>query len=171
MSRRRGAKWVALVRIGQYLGLLAFAFLAFPAQWGGYFQTTVVSGTSMLPTYEGNDFVISFRSSAYSVGDVIVYHPESLDCTRCNVVHRVVEVKEDGTYVTKGDNNPNVDVWNPASKEVYGKVVQRISLGSLAPILLSPWVWIFILCNVGAMWLFGYIRETLALERANTDKE
>jgi len=173
MMTKSGVARVVLVRILQYSGLLALAFVLFPSQWGGFFQTTVVSGTSMLPTYESHDIVIAFKTSSYTVGDVIVYHPEELDCERCNVVHRVVKIESDGTFRTKGDNNPNIDVWHPTSSDVYGKVIQKIHIGAVGVILLSPSMWIFFLCTVGVFWLLIYIRETLSVERAraNEDKE
>ena len=41
-----------------------------------------------------------------------------------NVVHRVVEIQEDGKIITKGDNNENADFAPVTQAQVCGKVIK-----------------------------------------------
>jgi len=103
------------------------------------YRITIVNGNSMLPTYQSGDIVISKTQDTYQVGDVIVYHPADLDCSRCNIVHRIVDVTEDGTgWVTQGDNNENIDLWYPTTEEIIGKEVMVLHWGNFTKLLFSP---------------------------------
>jgi len=97
----------------------------------------------MYPTYNSGDLVVAVKQASYSTGDVIVYHPD-VDCSRCNVVHRIIDGDKNG-WITEGDNNDFVDAFRPTSESVYGKVVQHINLGGAGMILVSTQLWLFLL--------------------------
>ena len=51
------------------------------------------------------------------VGDVVTFHQDGID-----KVHRIIEIHEDGTIITKGDNSKSADA--PITyDDVFGKVV------------------------------------------------
>ncbi len=93
---------------------------------------TVVSGPSMLPTYDPGDLVVTWRSDDYSVGMPVVYGiPAGDPGAGLNVVHRIVSVRSDATFVTRGDNNDHVDPWQPTVSDVRGQVVLRVRRGGI----------------------------------------
>lgn len=47
-----------------------------------------------------------------------------VDTQKENVVHRVVEIQEDGKIITKGDNNENADFAPVTQAQVCGKVIK-----------------------------------------------
>jgi signal peptidase len=124
---RRAWRWVT--------GALAIAFmlgaivLAWPQDRGGQFRLVVVSGTSMEPTYHTADMLIARKSGDYQVGDVVVYtaHIEGTPVGR--VVHRLVEVQPDGTYLTQGDNKDYRDPWSVRPEWIEGRVIAVIPQG------------------------------------------
>ena len=62
-----------------------------------------VSGTSMEPTLTEGDLLVGFETNSIETGDVVIVQDEA--CFESEyVVHRVVDVTEDG-YATQGDNN------------------------------------------------------------------
>lgn len=107
---------IALVALGSILALLVL-----PPSLGGRLDVTVVNGTSMEPALDSGDLAITWRSSSYDVGDVIVYATAV-----GGVVHRVVAVEPDGDYVTRGDNRETVDDWRPDDRVVRGRVVAHV---------------------------------------------
>lgn len=133
--------------------------LVIPVSWGGWAQLTVITGTSMEPTYHDGDIVLTWRTENYHVGDAIVYHPESIKCARCNIVHRIVDVNSDGSYVTQGDNNGSIDPWQPHNNEVIGEEVLVLGLGDLSPWVMNRWLWVFIFTLTGSLWLAVWIYE------------
>ena len=65
----------------------------------------------------------------YKVGDVIVYSAKNYPLP---IIHRIIKINEDGTYQTKGDNNP-IQIVSPQINEKYitsdqiiGKAIGRI---------------------------------------------
>lgn len=118
-------------------GALLFAAFAFVFLTGAV-KATLVSGESMFPTYHSGDVVVVAKNTDYKVGDVIVYHPESLHCDKCNVVHRIVGGDKTEGWITQGDNNENVDGWRPKAAEILGTVNFHLPVGAFTPILLSP---------------------------------
>ena len=115
--------------------LLFFSF-------SGLFTTVVVSGDSMYPTYNSGDLVITQKQSEYAVGEVIVYHPE-VDCSRCNVVHRIIG-GDSGGWITQGDNNDFIDPFRPTSESIHGEVIQHFNMGGIGMFLFNTQLWFFL---------------------------
>lgn len=79
---------------------------------------------SMYPTIMPGSMVFIERQRHYHVGEVIEFHANGLLW-----VHRLIAIKADGDFVTKGDNPENrPDVFVPAttSADVVGAVVMSV---------------------------------------------
>lgn len=144
-SKKSKTAKATLEKILTFLGLLLLALIIWPTNLGGYFQLTVVNGKSMQPTYYSGDVVISIRQTEYEKGDVIVYHPKTLECSRCNVVHRITGGSTKAGWLTQGDNNENYDGWRPKNDEIAGSVLLHLPTAPIASILFSKWLWIGLL--------------------------
>lgn len=97
----------------------------------------VVTG-SMEPEIRTGSVVFSHMGTdKLKVGDVIVFtSPENQNVT---VVHRIVDVDEDGNFITKGDNNDKNDNWTVFSENVVGEVFFTIPyIGYLIDWLHTP---------------------------------
>lgn len=102
-------------------------------------RLSVVAGTSMLPEYEPDDLLLTWRFARYAEGDALVYRvPDDRVGAGIRVVHRVVAVN-DGTYTLQGDNNLGDDAWNPAADDVQGRVLAVVpGAGIVLRRILSP---------------------------------
>ncbi len=141
MSKDRSA--LALIKRNEILrlGFLVLVLLAVSyGTWTGlkiglnteYPVLVVVSG-SMVPTLNQGDIILIHGVDPATIGQrtIIVFH--SPRDYRTLIVHRVGEVvrsNEGIFFVTKGDNNPVQDNWNPEpgvpSKYVVGSFIAKI---------------------------------------------
>lgn len=137
---------------------VALVVLLWPARYGGFLQVTMVNGTSMNPTFYTGDLVLSVKTKNYSKGDIIVYHPKDLQCSRCNVIHRIVSGDKEA-WTTKGDNNANTDPWHPGQSEVLGKVVFYLKARGWSHFILAPQLWVTFLLFAGGLGLLWYLWE------------
>ena len=82
------------------------------------FKPAVVVSGSMEPAIKtGSFFLIDKKNNDIKVGDVIAYKLQDMQ-----VSHRVVAITDEG-YITKGDNNDNVDFAPVAHENVIGTVM------------------------------------------------
>jgi len=127
-----------------WIGLaVVLGYLLWPSSLGGCTTLTIVSGTSMEPTYYTGDLVVS-RCGDVEVGDVIVYSPPDVGGAR--VIHRIIGGDAEAGWVMQGDNNDFVDPWQPQGDHVLGGAVLHLpDVGKVASILLSPMTWISLL--------------------------
>lgn len=134
MSRRNKPH---VMRWPLILMLAATAFLLWPAAYGGSTSLVVVSGTSMEPTYHTGD-VLLMRKTTPKVGDVIAFTVPDGDG---EIVHRVVEQRSDGTFMTRGDNRSTPDLPMPSNADVVGVSLLLIPQGWwIVQLLTSPLV-------------------------------
>lgn len=87
--------------------------------------TTVVTGTSMVPTYERGDVVFLDRvqdpsSDFWQVGHIVAVAFSESAPAENRYIHRVERVLGDGRAVLKGDGNPNEDVSPVTLGQVVG---------------------------------------------------
>ncbi len=83
----------------------------------GYVSNWPVTGgfaTGDMPVVKGDE--------EYKVGDIIVY---SVPGSGAPIIHRIIKINPDGSYQTKGDNNPSqlpyeLDV---KKEQIHGKVL------------------------------------------------
>jgi signal peptidase I len=117
--------------------VVALAWLVWPAALGGSTSLVVVAGASMEPTYHTGDVLIVKRR-APSVGDVIVFTMPKRDG---QIVHRVLERRDDGTMLVQGDNRSTPDLPLPTDADVVGVVRALIPQGWIVvKLLTSPLV-------------------------------
>ncbi|MEM3590456.1 MAG: signal peptidase I [Candidatus Bathyarchaeia archaeon] len=133
---------VAIALLASYAGWIALGFAL-----RSEYPLMVVVGGSMLPTYQEGDLVVvqGVSPREIAVGDIIVFKspPHLADNA---IIHRVIGIVErDGKryFVTKGDNNPAPDRFDPLpgipEDYVIGRVVaQAPRIGLLALWLKKP---------------------------------
>lgn len=81
----------------------------------------------MNPTYHTGDLVVLRRAHTYQIGDIVVYRvPAGEPASGQYVVHRIVGGGNVTGFVTKGDNNPSVDIWTPHNIDIQGRAVLLI---------------------------------------------
>lgn len=126
-AKRRRSAWGILGSV--ILFVVALVFL-WPAQFGGITGLTVVSGQSMEPTYVSGDLVVSVRQASYEPGDIVSYTvPAGQPGEGGRVIHRIFTVDTSSgaaVYLTKGDNNPDIDPWRFGADDVMGKALFAI---------------------------------------------
>ena len=109
------------------------------------FASVEVIGNSMYPTLEIGDIIIIFKSGNYKVGDIVTF----VDSVGVVVTHRVVEVREDGTYATAGDYTGSEDLQFLTNNDIVGKVILTLSgFGNVVRFFQSIWG-ILILIAIG----------------------
>jgi hypothetical protein len=97
--------------------------------------------------FKKGDMPIVEKSNSYNVGDVVVY---TVPCQSVPIIHRIVQIKPDGSFVTKGDHNNNPLVFSGGCTEysisrsdIHGKVIFIIpKLGYFKVALTDVWSYI-----------------------------
>lgn len=95
-----------------------------PANIFGYKPVYVLTG-SMEPYMKTDGVVITKEIDSIDdikVDDVVTYHVYD-DDKKITITHRIKEIKEDGTIITKGDNNRVVDSYSLTIDNIEAKVV------------------------------------------------
>lgn len=104
----------------------------------GGIKTFVVQSGSMEPSIGTGSVVVVKPSDTYAQGDVITFGPRSK--TKPPTTHRIIEVKADGNFVTKGDANEDEDVRAVSRYEVIGKVIFTLPwVGYAVAAAQKPW--------------------------------
>lgn len=104
----------------------------------GGIKTFVVQSGSMEPTIKTGGVVVVKPAESYHVGDVITFGPRSK--TKPPTTHRIMEVKEDGNFLTKGDANEDSDMRTVSRYEVIGKVLFSLPyVGYAVAAAQKPW--------------------------------
>ena len=84
----------------------------------GRFTILAIGSESMHGSIDKGDIVlIDKKKTNYKVGDVLAFNYNGTV-----IVHRVVEVNKDNTYITKGDANNGKDNWIVNNKMIKGSV-------------------------------------------------
>jgi len=90
------------------------------------FMVVRVAGGSMLPALTPGDVVLVAKRQHVTEGDVALLHSgESL------VLHRVTEVRSDGSIETRGDANPISDFSPTPASRIRGRVTAVLPVGSV----------------------------------------
>lgn len=116
-----------LIRLtGVAVFVVLWMWLARPVYLGGATSYVLVSGSSMQPTLQSGDLVITRRKERYQPGDIVAFRiPRGYTGAGRIVIHRIIRQSPDGRYITKGDNRSGEDLWRPTAKDVDGKMVWR----------------------------------------------
>lgn len=106
-----------------------------PVQYFGY-SYSYVPTESMEPTIKAGDSIF-FKKTSYSkceVGDIIIYKSTEGKTKGLYIVHRIVEITDQG-FIVKGDNNDSIDSEYVTSDKLIGKYVKTfnfLNIGKLA---------------------------------------
>jgi len=124
----------AMTRIAGVAALLSATFLYFLVATAfisrglpllaGWEASAVMSG-SMAPAIRPGDLVAftPYRGPMLAPGTIVSYEDPARPGTV--ITHRIVEVREDGSYVTKGDANPTADS-TPVTPEMIRGVARMV---------------------------------------------
>ena len=123
MSWRRAVSYIST------LGAVAALVWFWPASLGGATRAVMVAGESMEPSYHLGDLVVARERSDFSVGDVVVFQVADGAGEGELVIHRIVAVRDDGSFVTKGDNRAVADQFHVTADDIVGEPVLRIPWG------------------------------------------
>ena len=104
------------------LGLvLLVVWFLWPVNFGGTARFIMVQGKSMEPTFHLGDAVIVKTLDDPQVGDIVVFRiPKGEPGEGGFVVHRLYEIRPDGTFVTKGDNRRVPDPFHVTAADIMG---------------------------------------------------
>lgn len=143
--RRRLRRLVpAFCSVCSLVAFAAVAWSVWPSRLGGATTYVVVSGKSMVPTFHTGDMVVARAGRDYRAGEVVVYRiPDPTIPRKLMIVHRIKEVRPDGTFVLQGDGNRSIDPWYPSENDIVGRKVFMIPKfaqtlrGALSPLPLG----------------------------------
>ena len=92
---------------------------------------SAVKTGSMRPTIDPGDLVITVNKDIVEpkVGSIIVATPPVAGQDLPAIAHRIIEIKPDGSYKTKGDYNPEPDTWIDRPEDVDKTVIAHIPMG------------------------------------------
>ena len=116
-------EWIVLIcSIILLVYIFASTFSGKAASLFGTSVLHVVTG-SMEPTISVDDFIMVKKTdvSKLKEKDIIAFYSESPDTKGLMVIHRIIRVNEDGTFVTKGDANTLEDAVAVSRDKVIGK--------------------------------------------------
>lgn len=129
---QQAARWASFAVLGAAVWVLLLTTVPRVFGW----QPTVITGHSMEPAIARGDVVVVRPAppAAYVPGAVITFS----DINRPGhlITHRVIKVNDDGTLVTRGDNNHDTDPQATPVSSVKGRAVLRV------PFVGRPVVWV-----------------------------
>ena len=97
-------------------------------------QSFVVLSGSMQPTITVGGIVYTQMQASYQKGDIVAFKSGDV-----NVTHRIVDVENDGSFVTRGDANNASDSKTVAVNDILGKELVFLSyIGRLIIFLKTP---------------------------------
>ncbi len=105
------------------VAILASVVYLWPARLGGETRLVVVRGTSMEPVYHLNDIVVSREADDYEVGDIVVFSIPEGAGEGMLVIHRLVGQRDNGSWITQGDNRDSPDEFELYDDDLHGKPV------------------------------------------------
>lgn len=151
MERHRSARRISIASLSLgALVALASVIVGVPLATGGVWRT--VQTGSMEPEISAGDVVLVSRSlDVPGIGDVIAFG-DQLHSDR-DVLHRVVDIDDAGSLITKGDANDVVDPWLLDPSAVIG--VHRLTIPKLGLLVetVSSDLGIFVFLAVPALTL------------------
>jgi signal peptidase I len=123
------------------LGLVVLlAWNVWPAALGGKTRFIMVTGASMEPRFHIGDSLVVRANDDPQIGDIIVFRiPKGDPAEGSYVVHRIFAQRDDGSYMTKGDNRRYADPWHVTTKDILGTPTWTIpQFGRLLQMTHSP---------------------------------
>ena len=105
------------------IGYINSRFSGKPSDVLGFKPVIIMSG-SMEPAIYTNSIAIVRKTKNIEPGDIIMYYKSNNE----TVIHRYIEDNNDGTIITKGDNNDIKDSLPVCKDKVFGKVICRFNM-------------------------------------------
>ena len=120
------------------------------------FGIAEVLSDSMYPTFETGDVVIIVPQDEYQVGDIVAFQDGNMV-----VSHRIIDVNENGDFITKGDLEGNaVDTMPLKEIYIYGKVVKKLdNIGPVIRVIKSPVVSVLLLIVAAFLFILSAKKE------------
>jgi signal peptidase I len=102
-----------------------------PSVYGDPLPIVKVGGDSMKPTYLNGEWLILYMNDKIQImNNSVVVYKKALSGSY--VVHRIVKINEDGTYITKGDHldltdqELKINSRNVTREDIYGVVAGKL---------------------------------------------
>mgnify|MGYP002522318887 FL=1 len=114
-----------------------------PTKIFGYIYS-VVPTDSMEPVINEGDFILSKEVpfEKLTIGDDIIYYSKS---NKIYIVHRIVDVNLDGSFIMKGVNNSTFDTEFVTKENYVGKVVKVLTLFKIGGLIANHRSLIFLI--------------------------
>ena len=116
-----------------------------------------ITTESMTGTVNAGDIALTqkYFGQPLEVGDVVLVQPEE----GSPVLHRIVEVNHDGSYVTRGDANDANDLFEPKPEDIIGVLFNPIGqpVASWYATFQQPIAWLLVLA-AAVVFRFGVPR-------------
>ena len=124
--------WRRSLSIAFTVAVIAFTIYLWPSMLGGQTRVIIVSGHSMEPTYALRDIVVARDSGDTEVGDIVVFEVPEGEAEGMLIIHRVLEIDDEGFFITQGDNRTTPDQWQLTEENIVGKPLAHIPKGGKA---------------------------------------
>ncbi|MCR5147536.1 MAG: signal peptidase I [Eubacterium sp.] len=122
----------------------------------------VITG-SMEPTISVDDYIIVEEADIGSLaeGDIIAYYSKNPEVYGRIVIHRIIGINEDGSFITMGDANPVPDSIPVKADDIVGKYERRSWLFNWMASFMEPRKLLLLLAVVPIFILSIYEAGTL----------
>jgi len=135
---RAAAGWAMFVGVIGVLALAGAVTLK-PGLLGIPYNQVIVSGDSMLPTYETGDLVVTRRQESYRRGAIVAYRAPAESSRGPLIIHRIVAGDARRGYIFRGDNRTTRDPWQVKPEDVLGEASLRVpKVGLVFAVLRQP---------------------------------
>ena len=146
-----------LIKIIIAIALVPVVLYFWPTSLGGDTTIMIVQGNSMLPTILPGSLVVAKTASEYNVDDIVAYEANYNGAKKI-VVHRIIEERDNGSFVIQGDNNPKKDAGYPTEDMILGTVAFSTPyMGDALSLLRNP---IFLVFAAGAVFAVQSVQKT-----------
>lgn len=169
--------WIILLAA---IGLLVYVFIQTQkgksVDFFGYSIMHVITG-SMEPTISVDDYIYvkETDTSLLKKDDIVAYVSEARDIQGLIVIHRIVEINPDGTYVTKGDANTIPDELSVRPDQVIGKYQKRAWFLNWIESFMNPKKLLLLLVIIPmflmSIYEFATITHLIKWKKKNKDKD
>jgi signal peptidase len=104
------------------LGIIVVGvWFLWPVNFGGSARFIIVEGKSMEPTFHLGDAVVVKTIDNPKIGDIVVFQvPKGEPGGGSLVVHRLYGIRDDGSFITKGDNRRYPDPFHVRQENILG---------------------------------------------------
>lgn len=101
--------------------IIVGVWFLWPVNFGGSARFIIVEGKSMEPTFHLGDAVVVKTLDHPKVGDIVVFQvPKGEPGAGSLVVHRLHGIRDDGSFITKGDNRRFPDPFHVRQENILG---------------------------------------------------